>query len=139
MNNNANLIVIDTTGSYEVYRHEYPSHESGQYFFPAKVDTNSLFVVTDYGAVADMVTDNTAAFQAAILAAEQYGGTDSACVLGQEMAGYATGEVFFVSQAMGFRHSHLDAGGYSFDQKHPEKDVAKAVDYLLADVQGPEG
>jgi aldehyde:ferredoxin oxidoreductase len=68
-------------------------------------------------------------------AAEQYGAEDSACVLGQEMAGYATGEVFFVSQAMGFRHSHLDSGGYSFDQKHPEKDPAKAVEYLLADEQ----
>ena len=66
-------------------------------------------------------------------AARRYGGEDFACVLGQEMAGYATGEVFFVSQALGLRHSHLDAGGYSFDQKQKEKDVAKAVDFLLAD------
>ncbi len=66
-------------------------------------------------------------------AAERYGGKDFACVLGQEMAGYATGEVFFVSQAFGFRHSHLDAGGYSFDQKHSEKDVAKAVEFLVND------
>jgi len=42
-------------------------------------------------------------------AAKHYGGEDFACVLGQEMAGYATGEVFFVSQALGLRHSHLDA------------------------------
>jgi aldehyde:ferredoxin oxidoreductase len=49
------------------------------------------------------------------------------------MAGYATGEVFFTSQALGFRHSHLDAGGYSFDQKHPEKDVQKAIEFLIAD------
>ena len=47
----------------------------------------------------------------ALKAAKQYGGEDFACVLGQEMAGYATGEVFFTSQALGFRHSHLDAGG----------------------------
>ncbi len=66
-------------------------------------------------------------------AAGHYGGTDFACVLGQEMAGYATGEVFFVSQALGFRHSHLDTGGYSFDQKQTEKDAAKAVDFLIAD------
>jgi aldehyde:ferredoxin oxidoreductase len=66
-------------------------------------------------------------------AAGRYGGEDFACVLGQEMAGYATGEVFFVSQALGLRHSHLDAGGYAFDQKHPEKDAATAVGFLLAD------
>jgi len=64
-------------------------------------------------------------------AAARYGGTDFACVLGQEMAGYATGEVFFVSQAYGFRHSHLDSAGYSYDQSAPEKDVAKAVAFLL--------
>ncbi len=66
-------------------------------------------------------------------AAKHYGGSDFACVLGQEMAGYATGEVFFISQALGFRHSHLDSAGYSFDQKTTEKDVNKAVDFLLKD------
>ncbi|MCU0593748.1 MAG: aldehyde ferredoxin oxidoreductase C-terminal domain-containing protein [Desulfobacterales bacterium] len=66
-------------------------------------------------------------------AAERFGGKDFACVLGQEMAGYATGEVFFVSQALGLRHSHLDTGGYSFDQKHTEKDAAKAVEFLAED------
>jgi aldehyde:ferredoxin oxidoreductase len=66
-------------------------------------------------------------------AAERFGGKDFACVLGQEMAGYATGEVFFVSQALGLRHSHLDAGGYSFDQKHTEKDAGKAVAFLAED------
>jgi aldehyde:ferredoxin oxidoreductase len=71
--------------------------------------------------------------QGTLHAARRYGGEDFACVLGQEMAGYATGEVFFVSQALGLRHSHLDAGGYAFDQKQKEKDVAKAVDFLLAD------
>ena len=69
-------------------------------------------------------------------AAEQYGGEDFACVLGQEMGGYATGEVFFTSQALGFRHSHLDSGGYSFDQKHEEKDVEQALDFLVKDEQG---
>ncbi len=69
-------------------------------------------------------------------AAAKYGGEDFACVLGQEMAGYATGETFFVSQALGFRHSHLDAGGYSFDQKiesEKNKDVDKAVAFLVED------
>ena len=71
--------------------------------------------------------------QGALKAAKQYGGEDFACVLGQEMGGYATGEVFFTSQALGFRHSHLDAGGYSYDQKHQDKDVEKAVSFLVQD------
>ena len=70
-------------------------------------------------------------------AANRYGGADFACVLGQEMAGYATGETFFVSQAMGFRHSHLDSAGYSYDQL-PDmvKDAGKAADYLIRDELG---
>jgi aldehyde:ferredoxin oxidoreductase len=71
--------------------------------------------------------------QGTMKAAEHYGGTEFACVLGQEMAGYATGEVFFISQALGLRHSHLDAGGYSYDQKQKEKDVAHAVEFLIQD------
>ena len=71
--------------------------------------------------------------QGTLKAAEQYGGMDFACVLGQEMGGYATGEVFFVSQALGLRHSHLDAGGYSYDQKQKGKDVAQAVEFLVQD------
>ena len=74
--------------------------------------------------------------QGAMKAAEHYGGEDFACVLGQEMGGYATGEVFFTSQALGFRHSHLDSGGYSYDQKHEDKNVEKAVEFLLKDEQG---
>jgi len=67
--------------------------------------------------------------------AEQYGGEDFACVLGQEMAGYATGEVFFVSEGLGFRHSHLDSGGYAYDQKSEDKDVKKALDFLVDDAR----
>jgi aldehyde:ferredoxin oxidoreductase len=75
--------------------------------------------------------------QGTMKAAAQYGGEDFACVLGQEMAGYATGEVFFASQALGFRHSHLDSGGYSYDQKHTtERKVEEAVDFLVKDEQG---
>lgn len=69
-------------------------------------------------------------------AAEVYGGSEFGCVLGQEMAGYATGELFFAAQTLGFRHSHLDTGAYSYDQKNSEKDVTKAVDFLIADEPG---
>jgi aldehyde:ferredoxin oxidoreductase len=69
-------------------------------------------------------------------AAAVYGGADFACVLGQEMAGYATGELFFAAQTLGFRHSHLDTAAYSYDQKHAEKDVGRAVDFLIADESG---
>ena len=65
-----------------------------------------------------------------------HGGEDFACVLGQEMAGYATGEVFFTAQSLGFRHSHLDTGGYSYDQKSKDKDPDKAVAFLLDDENG---
>lgn len=71
--------------------------------------------------------------QGTLKAAEYYGGAEFACVLGQEMAGYATGEVFFVSQALGLRHSHLDSGGYSWDQKGKGPNVAEAVRFLIQD------
>jgi len=71
--------------------------------------------------------------QGALKAAAVYGGADFACVLGQEMAGYATGEVYFVAQALGFRHSHLDSGAYTYDQKVKEQDADKAVDFLVRD------
>ncbi len=74
--------------------------------------------------------------QGTLAAARQYGGEDFACVLGQEMAGYATGELFFAAQSLGFRHSHLDTGGYSYDQKHAERDVEKATAFLLDDEPG---
>jgi aldehyde:ferredoxin oxidoreductase len=66
-------------------------------------------------------------------AAERYGGADFACVLGQEMAGYATGRAFFVSQALGLRHSHLDSGGYAYDQKPTGETVEDAVKFLVED------
>ena len=74
--------------------------------------------------------------QGTLVAAGAYGGEEFACVLGQEMAGYATGEVFFAAQALGFRHSHLDTGAYSYDQKHTDKDVKAAVDFLMDDEPG---
>lgn len=69
-------------------------------------------------------------------AAEVYGGEDFGCVLGQEMAGYATGELFFAAQTLGFRHSHLDTGAYGYDQKNAEKNIDKAVDFLIDDEPG---
>jgi len=74
--------------------------------------------------------------QGSLKAAKVYGGGDFACVLGQEMAGYATGELFFAAQSLGFRHSHLDTGAYSYDQKNSTKDVKKAVDFLINDEPG---
>lgn len=73
--------------------------------------------------------------QGTLKCAEAYGGEDFACVLGQEMAGYATGEVFFVSEALGFRHAHLDSGGYSWDQKHEDQDVEAALNFLVNDAR----
>jgi aldehyde:ferredoxin oxidoreductase len=74
--------------------------------------------------------------QGTLKAAAQYGGEDFACVLGQEMAGYATGELFFTSQSLGFRHSHLDTGAYSWDQKHSDQNIDQAVSFLMDDETG---
>ena len=68
--------------------------------------------------------------QGTLAAAEHYGGKDFACVLGQEMAGYATGPVFFVSQALGFRSSHLDTAGYQLDQEKETPTLEYALQYL---------
>ncbi|MBU1564761.1 MAG: aldehyde ferredoxin oxidoreductase [Proteobacteria bacterium] len=74
--------------------------------------------------------------QGTLRAADVYGGSEFACVLGQEMAGYATGELFFAAQTLGFRHSHLDTGAYSYDQKNSDQDINKAVDFLIDDEPG---
>jgi len=51
-------------------------------------------------------------------AAEQYGGSEFACVLGKnEVAGYHTGYANIIGQAFGARHSHLDNAGYAIDQE----------------------
>jgi aldehyde:ferredoxin oxidoreductase len=74
--------------------------------------------------------------QGSLKAAAHYGGEDFACVLGQEMAGYATGETFFVSEALSFRHSHLDSGAYSADQKPQDKDAARIAAGFIKDEAG---
>ncbi len=73
--------------------------------------------------------------QGTMKAALHYGGEDFACVLGQEMSGYATGEIFFVSQALGLRHSHLDTTGYSYDQKPNRRGVDEVLKFFLDDEQ----
>lgn len=51
-------------------------------------------------------------------AAKRYGGEEFAMAFNRvEPAGYLTGPLFFISLAIGSRHSHLDAGAYSLDQK----------------------
>jgi len=74
--------------------------------------------------------------QGTMKAAAHHNGQDYACVLGQEMAGYATGETFFVSESLSFRHSHLDSGAYSADQKPQDKDVDKVVAGFVKDEAG---
>lgn len=68
-----------------------------------------------------------------LYASSIYGGKEFACVLGQEMAGYATGELFFAAQSLGFRHSHLDTGAYSYEQKYNDRDLKGHIDFLLKD------
>lgn len=75
----------------------------------------------------------------ALYAARLYGkdSENYACVLGgQEMAGYATGEAYYVSHALGFRHSHLDSGGYSFDQSDKDKNPEKTTKFFVDDEHG---
>jgi len=51
-------------------------------------------------------------------AARRYGGLEYAMAFNRvEPAGYLTGPLYFLSLAMGFRHSHLDSGAYSLDQR----------------------
>jgi aldehyde:ferredoxin oxidoreductase len=51
-------------------------------------------------------------------AASKYGGEDFAMAFGgNEMPGYHTGPAAHVGYLVGARHSHLDNGGYSLDQK----------------------
>lgn len=98
-------------------------------------DTNGYqeatgYLGTGYNDFYRLLADGT------LKAAAVYGGAEFGCVLGQEMAGYATGPVFFTAQSLGFRHSHLDTGAYSWEQKNSGKDVTKAVDFLMDDEPG---
>ncbi|MGA1865612.1 MAG: aldehyde ferredoxin oxidoreductase family protein [bacterium] len=56
--------------------------------------------------------------QGVAYAASQYGGEDFALAFGKnEMPGYHTGPAAHIGVLIGARHSHLDNGGYSVDQK----------------------
>ncbi len=60
----------------------------------------------------------TAALGVAALAEKYPEGRDFAMHVNKvEPAGYHTGPAFWVSLVVGFRHSHLDSGAYSFDEK----------------------
>ncbi|MCP5106599.1 MAG: aldehyde:ferredoxin oxidoreductase [bacterium] len=69
-------------------------------------------------------------------AASIYGGKEFAMAFGgNEMAGYHTGPAGYLGYLLGCRHSHLDNGGYSIDQKElvegtlsPEVIVDKIVE-----------
>jgi len=51
-------------------------------------------------------------------ASQRYGGAEFALAFGKnEMPGYHTGPAAHIGALIGARHSHLDNGGYSFDQK----------------------
>ena len=64
-----------------------------------------------------------------------YGGEDYALAFGgNEMPGYHTGPGAHIGTLIGTRHSHLDNGGYSFDQKilaKEEKAPEELVDILM--------
>jgi len=72
----------------------------------------------------------------AAYASKVYGGEEFALVFGgNEMPGYHTGPAAPFSFAVGSRHSHLDMGGYSLDEKTIGKQLApeEIVDKLLAE------
>ena len=66
-------------------------------------------------------------------ASEIYGGREFAMAFGgNEMPGYHTGPAAHIGFLIGGRHSHLDNGGYSYDQKVKElPEPEKVVDDLM--------
>ncbi len=65
-------------------------------------------------------------------AASIYGGKEFAMCFGKnEMAGYHTGYAGYIGNLIGLRHSHLDAGGYSMDQKWKNYSPTEVVDALI--------
>ncbi|MGE5416112.1 MAG: aldehyde ferredoxin oxidoreductase N-terminal domain-containing protein [Acidobacteriota bacterium] len=65
-------------------------------------------------------------------AAQTLGGLDYALTLGKtEMTGYHTGYGAALGQAVGARHSHLDNGGYSFDQSRDYEDLPGFVASIM--------
>jgi len=69
-------------------------------------------------------------------AAKVYGGTDFALAFGgNEMPGYHTGPAAHLGYLIGARHSHLDGGGYSIDQKTLGQELSpeEMIDKLIAE------
>jgi len=65
-------------------------------------------------------------------ASEKYGGMEFAMALaGNEMPGYNTGYANYIGLLIGLRHSHLDNGGYSLDQKAKGLSPEDVVDRLV--------
>ena len=65
-------------------------------------------------------------------ASQVYGGRDFALAFGgNEMPGYHTGYAAHVGYLIGLRHSHLDSGGYSIDQKVKGLKPKEVVDKLI--------
>jgi aldehyde:ferredoxin oxidoreductase len=72
----------------------------------------------------------------ATAAARRYGGEDFVLALGgNPVAGYHTGYANVLGQLVGARHSHVDNGGYSLDQKPRELSDEEIVDGLIAEEQ----
>lgn len=67
--------------------------------------------------------------------AERYGGKDFSATLGKNpIAGYHTGYGSLLGQAVvGARHSHVDNGGYSIDQKKANLTPKELIEKLVAE------
>jgi aldehyde:ferredoxin oxidoreductase len=62
----------------------------------------------------------------------KFGGREFALTFaGNEMAGYHTGPASYVNFLTGARHSHLDSGGYGFDQKAGDASPEKIASSLF--------
>jgi aldehyde:ferredoxin oxidoreductase len=72
-------------------------------------------------------------------AAVEYGGDDFAINLAKvEIAGYHSGPASIIGQMVGVRHSHLDNGGYSIDQKASSQQLTEEqmVDMIIKEDYG---
>jgi aldehyde:ferredoxin oxidoreductase len=67
---------------------------------------------------------------------EKYGGAEYAMhVAGNEMPGYFTGYGYLLGVGAGARHSHLDNGGYAFDQEMQGDNDNLLVEKIIAEDQ----
>jgi len=67
--------------------------------------------------------------------AARYGGDFALQVAGNEVSGYHTGYGSLLGHAIGSRHSHLDAAGYSLDQQKTNLTPNEIVEALLREEQ----